>query len=347
MQGFASELIEVIASQTTNVTLTLLRPDTSGGHQPHDSLTIVDLQGSAIVVQTDPSHPAHYFLDVDGDGTADFRLSFGPPWYNPNSAAQRPNNGDMITIHGALLTYGEPPVVVVFAINGLFWRDPRVGGHGGHGGGDHHQHGCNIDSVVAVELTGRAIVRTDSGFHGERHRYAIDTNGNDSLDFALDFGGPNYVPESGATRPLDGDSITIVGGRIFCPGLPVPVVIVYEINGLLWREPGDTTTMGAMVAEAVDEPVAIGAPESFLTAHNYPNPFNPVTTINYSIPAAGDVTVAIYDITGREVATLVNSFQNAGSYAVAWNGLGQSSGIYFYRVALDGRSFTGRMVLMK
>jgi hypothetical protein len=105
--------------------------------------------------------------------------------------------------------------------------------------------------------------------------------------------------------------------------------------------------MGATVAQAVEEPVVIGTPTSYLTAHNYPNPFNPVTTINYSIPAAGNVTVAIYDITGREVATLVNSFQSAGAYAIAWNGLGQSSGIYFYRVALDGRSFTGRMVLMK
>ena len=91
-----------------------------------------------------------------------------------------------------------------------------------------------------------------------------------------------------------------------------------------------------MTATAVDEPVVIGAPVSYLTAHNYPNPFNPVTTINYSIPAAGSVKVAIYDITGREIATLVNGFQSAGSYAVAWNGLGQSSGIYFYRVALNG-----------
>ena len=226
MQGHASALIEVVADQTTNVTLTLLPPpppDTTGGHHGFDSLTVVDLQGTAIVIPPDSLHRmARYFLDVDGDGTADYHLSFGPPWYNPPTLAHRPNNGDMITIHGALLTYGEPPVVVVFAINGLFWRDPRQGGHGGHGGGDHHQHGCDVDSVVAVELTGTAIVRVDSGFHGERIRYAIDTDGNDTLNFALDFGGPNYVPESGATRPLDGDTITIVGGMIFCPEHALP-----------------------------------------------------------------------------------------------------------------------------
>ena len=148
-------------------------------------------------------------------------------------------------------------------------------------------------------------------------------------------------------RPANGDAITIVGGQIFCANEPLlPIVIVYEINGLLWRVPGDTVGLGA-VALSVGEPVYIGEPVSHLMARNYPNPFNPVTTISYSVPVSGSVQLKVYDISGREVATLVNAAQNAGSYAVAWDGSANASGIYFYRLSVGNLSYTSRMVLMK
>jgi hypothetical protein len=344
--GFAAAMIEVISNQTTNVTLTIHRPDST--HPPRDSLTIIELTGTAMVV-ADTAHPNRifYFLDVNDDGVPDYRLAFGPPWYNPPSGATRPANGDQITIVGGLLTYTDPPVVVVFAINGQFWRDPHRG-HGGNGGGDHQGRGCDPDSIVAVELDGIAMVHTGPGWHGERTMYGMDVNGDEQPDFALDFGAPDYDPGNGATRPEDGDEITIVGGQIYCPApmAPIPIVIVYEINGLLWREPGDTVGLGA-TSLSIDEPVYVGEPTSHLMARNYPNPFNPVTTISYSVPVSGDVALKVFDITGREVAALVNAHQNAGSYAVAWDGSAQASGIYFYRVSVGSLSYAGRMVLMK
>lgn len=345
--GFAAELIEVLPQQTTNVSLQLARRDSVG--RPHDSLTIVELSGTAIVEQPDPAHPrmVRYLLDVDGNGAADFLLSFGPPWYRSGEDNLRPQNGDRITVVGGLLTHTDRPVVVVFAINGEFWRDPRRG-HGGHGGGDHGRRGCIPDSIVVVDLEGTAIVRTGEGFHGERTMYFIDTNRDTHPNFVLDFGAADYDPGNGAQRPVHGDDITIVGGLIFCPNAPeARIVIVYEINGLLWRVPGDTAGLGPMDPTAVGDPVVIGAPLSYLTARNFPNPFNPVTTIDYSIPMAGDVRVTVYDITGREVAELVNAYQNAGRYAVAWDGAQSASGIYFYRVNANNLTFTGRMVLMK
>jgi hypothetical protein len=351
--GFAATRVEVVSNQTTNVTLTVHHHDST--FRPPDSLTVVELAGTAIVV-TDTLHPMRvaYFLDVDGDGTADFRLSFGPPWYNPPSQASRPANGDEITIVGGLLTHTTPPVVVVFEINGLFWRDPHRG-HGGNGGGDHQGNGCDPDSVTVIELAGTALVDTchrdpghpgDHGPHGELICYAADTDADGHPNYALDFGRPDYNPGNGATRPLAGDEITIVGGQVFCPPAMMPMVIVYEINGLLWRTPGDTVGLGA-IASAVDEPVYVGQPSSHLMARNYPNPFNPLTTISYSIPVAGDVQLKVFDITGREVATLVNSRQNAGSYAVAWDGSASASGIYLYRISVGNLSYAGRMVLMK
>ena len=71
---------------------------------------------------------------------------------------------------------------------------------------------------------------------------------------------------------------------------------------------------------------------NFSLAQNYPNPFNPSTKIEYSIPHSSLVTLKVYDILGREVATLVNAEKQAGVYKVNFDGNGLSSGVYFYRI---------------
>jgi hypothetical protein len=101
------------------------------------------------------------------------------------------------------------------------------------------------------------------------------------------------------------------------------------------------------VPESVEEPVAVGAPLSHLMARNYPNPFNPTTTIRYSVPVSGHVNLAVYDLQGREVAVLVNGIQTAATYAVTWDGSGFPSGVYFCRVTAGKETFTGRMMLLK
>jgi hypothetical protein len=80
---------------------------------------------------------------------------------------------------------------------------------------------------------------------------------------------------------------------------------------------------------------------------NYPNPFNPVTTISYQIPENGLVTLKIYDILGKEVASLVNEVQNAGSFNVQWNASSFSSGTYFYKLTAGNFTETKRMMLVK
>ncbi|MBK9097158.1 MAG: right-handed parallel beta-helix repeat-containing protein [bacterium] len=80
---------------------------------------------------------------------------------------------------------------------------------------------------------------------------------------------------------------------------------------------------------------------------NYPNPFNPTTTIRYSIPQNNIVTLTVYDILGSEVATLVNEEQSAGSYEVSFNASHLSSGIYVYRLRSGSFVETKKMVLLK
>jgi Secretion system C-terminal sorting domain len=80
---------------------------------------------------------------------------------------------------------------------------------------------------------------------------------------------------------------------------------------------------------------------------NYPNPFNPTTTITYEIPKDGFVTLKVYDILGREVATLVNEFKTAGKYYVNFNAGNLASGMYFYRFKSGSYISTKKMMLLK
>jgi hypothetical protein len=88
-------------------------------------------------------------------------------------------------------------------------------------------------------------------------------------------------------------------------------------------------------------------PSEFKLHDNFPNPFNPSTTIKYDIPKSSFVKLAVYDITGKEVALLVNNNLQAGKYEVKWNGANQSSGVYFVRIEAGSFSRNVRMVLVK
>jgi len=88
-------------------------------------------------------------------------------------------------------------------------------------------------------------------------------------------------------------------------------------------------------------------PESLELSQNVPNPFNPETTINYSLFNNGFVSLKIYDIQGKEIESLINENQTRGDYTVRFNGGGKSSGIYFYTLSQEDFSVTKKMLLLK
>jgi len=89
------------------------------------------------------------------------------------------------------------------------------------------------------------------------------------------------------------------------------------------------------------------APLSYELSQNYPNPFNPTTTINYSIIKDGFVNLKVYNLLGKEVATLVNEKKNSGRYSVDFNSNELSSGIYFYKLETNDFSEMRKMTLLK
>jgi hypothetical protein len=93
--------------------------------------------------------------------------------------------------------------------------------------------------------------------------------------------------------------------------------------------------------------------QSYFLLQNFPNPFNPSTTISFSLPNQSYVTLNLYDILGREIATLVRGRKGGGSYSVEWNANGHPSGVYLLKIDAtsisDGRRFTDvkKMVLVR
>ena len=94
-------------------------------------------------------------------------------------------------------------------------------------------------------------------------------------------------------------------------------------------------------------PISIETPSAYSVSQNYPNPFNPTTKINFALPKSGLVTLKVYDMLGKEVAMLVNEVKNVGTYTVDFNGANLSSGIYFYKVSVNGFSDVKKMMLIK
>ena len=97
----------------------------------------------------------------------------------------------------------------------------------------------------------------------------------------------------------------------------------------------------------VEDETGVAIPKAFAIEQNYPNPFNPTTTLSFGVPRAGLVTVKVFDLLGREVATLVNENRPAGYHTEVLDGSRLSSGVYFYRLQANGYSATKKLMLVR
>ncbi len=118
---------------------------------------------------------------------------------------------------------------------------------------------------------------------------------------------------------------------------------------------GDTTYIGpidsantiTVIDPSVIENIQSGVAKEFALKQNFPNPFNPTTKIQYEIKNSSQVNLTVYDLTGKEVAILVNSFQNAGIHEVNFDAANLPSGIYIYKLNAGSFSEMRKMALVK
>ncbi|MBN2708933.1 MAG: T9SS type A sorting domain-containing protein [Calditrichaceae bacterium] len=129
-----------------------------------------------------------------------------------------------------------------------------------------------------------------------------------------------------------------------------------NINRRWWTEDGNAwnnpqvfgaAELMAPVEVAIKDPDLGNELKKFALNTNYPNPFNPSTTIPFTLDAREQVTVTVHNVLGQKVATLVDGIMSAGSHKVSFNGASLPSGIYFYRLQTQSKLATGKMMLLK
>jgi hypothetical protein len=109
----------------------------------------------------------------------------------------------------------------------------------------------------------------------------------------------------------------------------------------------DNISLKEVVASPVEPQKNAQIPQSFALEPNYPNPFNPATTITYRLPVPGHVELKIFNIAGAEVAQLISKEQNAGKYNVTWDATGYASGVYFCSIQAGEFNAIRKMILLK
>jgi Secretion system C-terminal sorting domain len=210
------------------------------GNFNSDSLKPINVSGKLIADSSMMN--GMYYLDANNDNKPDYILNLGPIWYKPDSSiAVRPRVGDTIAITGGvydgMLNY--LPMIVVYTINGNFWRSPsdalwnEMGHHSMMGGSGHmgmgYAFGWDHDSLKSISLDGKVIV--DSTFM--YNHYYLDSNNDGSPDYFLNFGPPWYTPPSGASIPGSGNIISVSGWEM--RGF-MNMIIVNKLNGQIWRD---------------------------------------------------------------------------------------------------------------
>jgi hypothetical protein len=152
------------------------------------------------------------------------------------------------------------------------------------------------------------------------------------LDTASGFSGVFFqgvVP--GGVRPA----------KIVVTGFPFETIYTKTVRDQFMRK------VMVFLTVIVNDVRETGAPTGFALAQNYPNPFNPTTTIAYRIPSASHVSLVVYDVLGREVASLVNEMEQAGPHSAAFDASALAAGMYIARLTSGGRQLHMKMLLVK
>lgn len=171
--------------------------------------------------------------------------------------------------------------------------------------------------------------------------WATDISKDDPTAVAYDYYGSNAF-------------ISVNGGSSFTStnvgSSPAAGICFFDKANLLIQHGGGVYKLSvnySVITSVNENVISANVPESFSLGQNYPNPFNPATKIQYALPVSGNVSLKIYDQTGKEVSTIVSGMKNAGTYEVNFDASSYSSGLYFYKLEAGNFSATKKMLLIK
>lgn len=181
----------------------------------------------------------------------------------------------------------------------------------------------------------------DFSYYSDSLQSGVPTNNTDKVMYSfasitsVNFGAPTQISSNPPSWSANGYK------PVLCeiPAADVGVVWVGYTSGgrkLFWDRYAAVTNVGNNET-----------PTNYSLSQNYPNPFNPTTKINFNVAKSGFVSMKIYNILGKEVATLVNGNYNTGSYSVDFNASKLSSGVYFYSIEVNGFKDIKKMMLVK
>jgi len=159
---------------------------------------------------------------------------------------------------------------------------------------------------------------------------------------APDGTGMSYFAYAGETASGKAGDFFICNGGSFDGIYTTNVATNWDFQGTWFY--GEDSFKGVLTSKVA---VKGDAPAAFAVAQNSPNPFNPTTTISFTLAKAGKTTVEVYNVAGQKIDTLVNSSLSAGSHSVVWNAAKFSAGVYFYTVKNGDFSKTIKMTLLK
>ena len=303
-------------------------------------LTVLEGQTTTVNFQLSPIIISHYFED-SFESYPNFATSFGP-WTTVDVDMSETYGIQSVDFPGT----NEPMAFMIFNPSATVPPSTTISVHSGEKMAASFAAviGPNNDWLITPMLLGHADIRFWAKSHTsqyglERFRVGVSTGGTHPNQFTI-ISGPNYLeaPEVWTEYVF---SLCGYTGQIYvgiqCVSNDAFIFFVDDVQVF-------------PLIPSTDDP---GVPVVATALHgNYPNPFNPETTVTYSVKDAGAVSIEIYNAKGQLVKTLVNEHKATGNYSIVWNGSDNnnqavSSGVYFYKMLAGKYSSTRKMILMK
>jgi uncharacterized delta-60 repeat protein len=314
-----------------------------------------------------------FIVKTNSSGMVLWSRAIGGPGYDGANSLIQLSDGSFVAA-GSTMSYGAgnyDMYVVKFSSAGQINWTRTIGGSGyefasslvqvsdggfivsgstesfGAGGSDFYTIKLNSSGVIQWQKTiggsgddyGYTVINTaDGGFCISGYTKSYGAGGEDC--FLVKFSSNGSVCGSSSSAPGSPGS----GGSI---GTILPLSFPYNPTSstpsVAILSGGSASTLCLTGIEQNGSEI----PDNFSLSQNYPNPFNPVTNIKFSVPRPGIVKLAVYDLTGKETAVLVNRELSAGSYTFDFDASGLASGTYLYRISAEGFTDVKKMVLIK